>query len=293
MPPADPSSPQIGSNDFDHRRRPVVLVSATRSGSTLLQRMLNTHPQLTVWGEHVGVIKHLRAIRDDIVKFNRIIDRGFEHRQHLQGALDDVDELSEHINPFSSTTIEGRLADITVDLFASDLPPDVRWGFKEVRYDGEDLEFFLSMFPDARFLLLAREPADQISSFLRAPWRRKPDLATEPGREQLRAAVDRVSANWTRQYASLREFAERNPANSIIVRYDQLSSPNLDISPVFEWLGLPNLSRTDIERVLAKKSGSSDATSAWTTEDQQILAVMIEARSVTPAHAEARAYFLD
>ena len=31
--------------------RPVVVLSSGRSGSTLLQKLLNTHPDLVIWGE--------------------------------------------------------------------------------------------------------------------------------------------------------------------------------------------------------------------------------------------------
>ena len=275
-----------------HRYRPVVLASATRSGSTLLQRVLNTHPELTIWGEHMGILSHLRSVRDDIVTFERNIDRGFEHRDHLIGPLNDVDQLSEHINPFSSTTVVDALARMTVDLFTSTLPADVRWGFKEVRYDGDDLEFVSAMFPQAHFVLLAREPRDQISSYVRAPWRQKPNLATDAGRARLRAMAKRVADNWTKQYASLREFAARHPEQITVFRFDEIQSAETAIPALFERIGMVPPPRERIQVVLDKKSGSSDATSAWSPSDLAVLADVLDEVDYDEEHAATRAHFL-
>ncbi len=39
--------------------RPVFVISTGRSGSTLVQRLLNCHPAQVVWGEHHGFLASL------------------------------------------------------------------------------------------------------------------------------------------------------------------------------------------------------------------------------------------
>ena len=37
-------------------RPPILLLGSGRCGSTLLQRVLNSSPEITVWGEHAGFL---------------------------------------------------------------------------------------------------------------------------------------------------------------------------------------------------------------------------------------------
>src|SRR5262249_17333128 len=36
---------------------PIFVLSSGRSGSTLVQRILNSYPDITIWGEHGGFLK--------------------------------------------------------------------------------------------------------------------------------------------------------------------------------------------------------------------------------------------
>lgn len=46
--------------------QPVFVLSAGRSGSTLLQKLLNSSQELVIWGEHMGILRHLARAMDDI-----------------------------------------------------------------------------------------------------------------------------------------------------------------------------------------------------------------------------------
>jgi len=50
---------------------PVFVLSPARGGGTVLARILNCHPQLVIWGEHVGLINRLAEI-DDMMKSIRV-----------------------------------------------------------------------------------------------------------------------------------------------------------------------------------------------------------------------------
>jgi hypothetical protein len=47
---------------------PVFLLTLHRGGGTVLARVLNCHPDLMIWGEHVGLIDRLAAIDDMVTR---------------------------------------------------------------------------------------------------------------------------------------------------------------------------------------------------------------------------------
>jgi len=279
-----------GADDVPSSQRPIFVAAATRSGSTLLQRLLNTHPEVTVWGEHMGILKYLRQIDSIAAKFARSFDTGYSQHHALIGELVDSDSFSPHINPFNAAMLSQRVKDLVMELFVSTLPLDTRWGFKEVRYNDIDLTYLTNLFPHSRFIILARSPTDQISSFVRAPWRPKPDLLTREGMGELRGRVDHAAKSWSAKYRSLQKFAECHPESTMIVRYDQLRY-RATIDSVFRHIGCKPPAWKQIEPVLDIRTGSSDRALAWSTEDRQLLDEMIADVDFPEFHDDVLAYY--
>jgi hypothetical protein len=50
--------------NFDAQDSPVFLLTLHQAGGTVLARVLNCHPDLVIWGEHVGLINRLAEIDD-------------------------------------------------------------------------------------------------------------------------------------------------------------------------------------------------------------------------------------
>ena len=272
------------------RERPVIIASATRSGSTLLQRLLNTHPDVTIWGEHMGILTELRRAMAVAASSARNLSGGYAQRSNLIGKLVDAEPFSPHINPFDADVLRTAVHDFIVRLFAEALPEDTIWGFKEVRYFADDLEFFAALFPSARFIVLAREPSEQISSYLRAPWRKKPDLSEAGGIEQLRQTVAKAAVGWTRQYESFRQFVVRHTESSMVVTFDQLANLGA-VANVFAHIGLPPPDDGSTANVLGRRTGSSDKTTTWRPDDREMLDAIITSTVWPSDHNELLSFF--
>jgi len=154
------------------RRPPVFIITTGRSGGTLLMRVLNASPGLVIWGEHNGFISHLVPAVDRVM--------GSFARQRIQAHAHQVDNLRsstpiaadhgwsvEWANPFTAETFHGAFRTALEQLFAADLPPDVRWGFKEIQYGLPEVRLLSTLFPEASFVFLVRDPVRTLDSKLR------------------------------------------------------------------------------------------------------------------------------
>jgi hypothetical protein len=137
----------------------IVLICATgRSGSTSLQRIINTIPNSNICGENFGAINSL-------LEFYRRI-------KHTT-----VDYVPGHLNPASYESIVAKnikpawynsynysqivqLIKVTiVNMFKNKETTNV-WGFKEIRYDDGNINYmedFKELFPQTKIIIQIRE----------------------------------------------------------------------------------------------------------------------------------------
>jgi len=137
----------------------IVLICATgRSGSTTLQRIINTIPNSNICGENFGAINSL-------LEFYRRIKTS------------SADYIPGHFNPAKYSEIIAKnvkpawynsykyqqivqLIQITiVNMFKNSATTNV-WGFKEIRYDSGDIQYisdFKELFPQTRVIVQIRE----------------------------------------------------------------------------------------------------------------------------------------
>ena len=146
----------------------IVLICATgRSGSTTLQRIINTIPNTNICGENMGAINSLLAC------YRRL---KITTRDYVPGHLNPVSyEQIINANVKPSWYNSYRLDDITrmikmliIKLFKKSDKISV-WGFKEIRYDGlngnhiEYMNEFLELFPQTKIIIQIRENIKQQS----------------------------------------------------------------------------------------------------------------------------------
>jgi hypothetical protein len=137
-------------SDASIQTSPLFILGSGRSGTTLLQRLLNTYDDVTVWGEHGGFLRHTAAA------FYRLAeDAGNE------GYLS---SSSEHNGAIAAQDIQA-------------LKDPAKWQAWINCFRRQDLpalfrahvEGFLAMlYPTAHFAFVARHPLDTIASQLRA-----------------------------------------------------------------------------------------------------------------------------
>lgn len=151
------------------RMDPVFLLSPGRSGSTLLQRHLNSSDDLILWGEHGGFLKEFgRAYRkwhnNDHVQY--LLQSESVHASLLLSKKPAIGVDVEWTNNFTKEDFKEYLATMIRELFTIGVPENLRWGFKEVRYKGEDIYFLRGLFPASQFVFIVRDPVHTLASMI-------------------------------------------------------------------------------------------------------------------------------
>jgi hypothetical protein len=272
--------------------RPVFVASMGRSGSTLLQRLLNVHPQLTIWGEHGGFLKGIsEAYRLIGVEpsHREQLEAGYAHRDTVIGGLDEHDKFRPWVSPFTSDTLVARLREFVVDTFTEELPQDIRWGFKEIRYSGAEMRGLMQLFPAAHLVILARDVPGYAKSRFFAFGYTDFDLQSEEGVEVATSKIDRMVDGWMKRYTGLLDLASEEPHRTSVVAYSDLVAGNDRISRLFTELGEEPPGDEALARVLDAKAGSSYRWNEAARENQARLDQVISNATYDRARCEVLA----
>jgi hypothetical protein len=141
--------------------RPIfVFAAGWRSGSTLLQRLLCSHPDIHVWGENRGICQYLQAVHAELLKLDWLSARAAREFEALG-----PNGWIAMLNPPRVGFLAGiaALMDTHFGIPVRRMGKS-RWGFKEVRHGTETVRFLHHAFPHARFVLLVRNPQDCLAS---------------------------------------------------------------------------------------------------------------------------------
>lgn len=224
-----------GEHPFQRDDESPIFVLATgwRSGSTLLQRILSTDPNVLLWGEPLGEMALLPGITTMLAR------------------LAEFPELRERCSPDNPA-----FASLATSWIASLYPPGgsfreglrslitnwmgnaarkrgfTRWGFKEVRLGAPDAILLHWLYPNAKFILLTRNPYDCYLSLSDSGWHHlyhsRPDIRVDSA-----AALAR---HWNRLALSWSELPPEFPAYRI--RYEDLLTGKVDFQELGSWLGI-------------------------------------------------------
>lgn len=144
----------------------LCLLTTGRTGSTLLQRLLNLHERVVVFGEHNAIVGPLGQLwdqifhswaRDNLARAARLVPDMLASRPVLEPDGASI----EWANAFTEETGREAFRHFLEELlFPPGLrPPGMRyWGFKEIRYGPPAAEFLAGLFPAGRFIVLLRDP---------------------------------------------------------------------------------------------------------------------------------------
>lgn len=137
--------------------RPIIILSAPRSGSTLLFEVLSQNAALcTIGGESHAVIETIPELNVAI--------RGF--RSNALGVEDATAEIIHRLKEGFASQL--RHADGT----NVSLPPTAIRFLEKTPKNSLRVDFLNQVFPDALFIYLVRDPKENISSIMEA-WRSK------------------------------------------------------------------------------------------------------------------------
>ncbi len=139
----------------------LVLAAGQRCGSTLIQRLLCSHPQVRIWGEHAGQLRPLLAIAQRLQRWTE--SSGMAGRQELdahgyQGFIANLMPEQRAVDAACVAFVEA--------LFADPARGEGRpiWGFKEVHYRLGDVVMLRRLFPGLRVIALVRDPREVLRS---------------------------------------------------------------------------------------------------------------------------------
>ena len=151
--------------------KPVFIFAAHRSGSTMLERILNCHPNLVVWGEHGGLLNKFAELNILASKTWNVSAPLGERRLERFVAKQSLEEFDAWTNPMDVERLRSWTRSFLIETFSSGLKPGQRWGIKEIRYGGAALTWFLlNLFPDCRVLVLRRDLVQLCISNILAEW---------------------------------------------------------------------------------------------------------------------------
>ncbi len=140
----------------------IVLICATgRSGSTTMQRIINTIPNSNICGENYGAINSLLEF------YRRLKTTTHDYVPgHLRPATFE-DIVSKNVKPswYNSYHLIQMIHMIKItiiNMFKNSETTNV-WGFKEIRYDSGNIHYikdFKELFPQTKVILQVRENLD-------------------------------------------------------------------------------------------------------------------------------------
>lgn len=222
----------ISNKAMDLKFNRLFVVTYGRSGSTLLQGLLNAIPGYRIYGENGGFLTKLHGAYEALVDANR----------HLAKPLNDNQRHPWFgSSRYDRSTLNTQFHDFAEEiLFRNPAAPDVRvFGFKEIRYHDlgqEKLEAFLGflrqIYPSSVIIFNTRRVPD----VLRSGWWRQNYWHGLP-----------------KQFSDFAEFAGKyvaeNADHAFHVRYDALIDPDRrEVQRLLAFLG-ENLSDNKVNFV--------------------------------------------
>ena len=150
--------------------RPIFILSAGwRSGSTLLQRLVLSGGDALIWGEPYDHCDLVRRLADSLKGISADYPpESFFRRAQLSGDREYSGEWVANLYP-EPRSLGRAHRDFFCTLYAEPARSAgfSRWGFKEVRLSADYARYLRWLFPEARLLLLYRNPYEAYRSYRR------------------------------------------------------------------------------------------------------------------------------
>lgn len=201
---------------------PIFVMGHARSGSTLLQRLLNSVPGVRIYGEHGGNLYQVAVAYRGLCK-----DLPKHHSADLTEAeaeqlLSDPNCWSAKVAAYQTSTIRELTVRYIEALGNPFSRTDVRWGFKEVRFgvDSNVTNMLLELLPDCQIVFTVRAcPFEYCDSVKSQGWLRD---------------VARTTHSWNQQRNHFRVAAKHER-----VRLLNFGAGEDEYNALFDWLRLP------------------------------------------------------
>lgn len=236
----------------------VILSAAThRSGSTLLQRIFNARKESLIWGEHLGVLRDFVQIQRKVTKLSKM---GEASRRSYFGRGENPNQWLAIMAPspqfIRAATIQ------SVKSFLDSLYNQHREGhdfigFKEVRYGAGELSILQECYPDAKFVLLVRNPLEA--------WKSYPKFWGE-----YRSAYQ-FAKQWNNNVNYYLQLVNRNP-NATLIQYEKMVAR--DPATINKLMELAQITEQQLHSVLAEKIRGSKRKKSITLRQANMIRII-------------------
>jgi hypothetical protein len=204
-------------------RRLFFIGGAPRSGTTWLQQMLDAHPAICCRGE--GLFLHHFAVPLERILSERALVIAGKNRDlfsHTGGFAQYASADSEHLVATAILLAFARFAPGADCRALGEKTPENAFFFPRLR----------AMFPDARFIGIARDPRDVLSS----AWH---FFGGKPG-QSIKAYVQAALPSMQAGMVAMRAFADEAPQACRLVTYEALlAQPALVLGELCALLDVP------------------------------------------------------
>jgi hypothetical protein len=214
----------------------IILICATgRSGSTSLQRILNTIPNSNICGENYGAINSL-------LEFYRRIK--YASTNYIPGLLQPTsyEELIEKnvkpswYNSYHYQQIVQLIKITIINMFKNKETTNI-WGFKEIRYDSGNITYikdFKELFPQTKVVIQIRE---NIQAQSQSSWFKK----------------DKNAIPFLKKTSNeLIEFYSQNKEWCYLTSFEKMFQIN-NLKNLFQFIGCgENFKESEIKEILQK-----------------------------------------
>jgi hypothetical protein len=201
-----------------------------------------------IWGEHNGFLtafgRAFHALtcafaKDCMHNSERFVETVLNQQPIILGRGERWS--CEWVNAFTKTDVLSAFRALIVDLLARRVPNGVRWGFKEIRYHGEEIDFLRTLFPRAQFVLLLRNPVHVLQSISRHFTRGDPKRSAQ----SMLRYID---------FLTLIQKQLEQKRQDVLVCHYELLIENLDeqLSRLEQFLGT-SLARSNCEAILGER----------------------------------------
>lgn len=208
---------------------PIFILGSGRSGTTLLMKILNSKDSVMIYGEHGGFLEQIAS-----AYFSALTDKTI--KSHINESKRPEEILLAKYRPFigyawlnwfGSENIKGSFKNFIESLFnPKKFHNTLHWGFKEIRYACNDkvLDMLVDIYPEAKFILLTRNPFDVIASQLTmGKW----------------GTFEEILPLWKLQNDNMIQFQKDYPNNFFHITFEEMiNKESGKLADLFGWLGL-------------------------------------------------------
>lgn len=236
-------------NEF-HPPRLLISGSSQRCGSTWVQRIVHAATDIFIWGESSPLVESLHAIFRAFQEMDLVRS---QETQNLLSSSQDPTVWRANANPSLAELKRGFGA--LFSEFYRETYGRTGYGWKEVHYGRQELEFLWELFPELKVVLLVRNPLDVVRSLKAKGWL---------GRWRDTQSVSWVCRNWsqrTKDYLLLQDHP-----NTFFVRYEDVASR---LEELVEFVG--GRMTVDVQRALNAVVGNAKELAQLSAEEERVV----------------------